>query len=227
MSQSPTLNDVVDDAIDTRLDNFWTAVPASVLSFDSASRRASIRILLANAVEDGAGEKRWYHPMVYNVPVVFPWGTSTSDGKGYGITFPFGDGDTGLYVVSTLATHGWQSNGSNAGNLDEDRGSRNNIAHGFLIPTIHAGKDVPVPVEQNALVLHGDKVKIGGPTGTEPTLMADTFMKHFNNFLNTLTAELNAFSGGSLGTTIAAAFQTLGVSSTAPAGVKTSKTEVK
>lgn len=235
MSQTPTLNDVIEAAVEDRLDNFWTGIPAEVLSFDSANRRATIRIMIANAVEDGSGTKFWYHPTIYSVPVVFPWGTSAEDGTGYGITFPFGPGDTGVYVVSTLPLHHWQSRGAGIKlNLDEDKGSRNNVAHGFLIPSVHAVKDVPVAVDQTAIVLHG-KTKVGGPDGTEPTVMGNTFKSDLDyvlgklkDFLNTV---LNANSGGNIltdgGTAKVALFNELTSFMSNWSGRLTTKAEVK
>src|SRR5688500_15826688 len=136
MSQSPPLEEVLENAIGERLSNFYTAVPGEIVSYDSASHRADIRIKVMNAIEDSTGKKQWLLPIVRQVLVVFPGGTA-ADGTSYRLTFPISVGDPVLYIVSTLPLTEWSGRGS--ANLDIDPTSLNNIAHGFAIPGIHTG----------------------------------------------------------------------------------------
>lgn len=169
MGQTPRLEEIIENAINERLESFWTAIPAKIKSYDHATQRATISITVANAVKDGSGEKHWYHPTIPNVPVLFPG--STSAGDDYRITYPISSFSNGLYIVSSLPTDGWKLTDGNV-ELDIDKGVTNHLSSGFLIPadTKHSVSDAPT----DAMVLWGKKVKVGGdassPVATLQTL---------------------------------------------------------
>lgn len=172
MSQSPSLAQIIEAAINERLESFWTAVPARVVSFDRLNGIASIRIQIANADQDGAGTKRWYFPVIHNVPVIYPGG-DTADAT-YRITFPLSKINNGLFIVSTLSAKRWFANNGSANiRLDDPSENRNNLSSGFLIPGL-SGKVAPTEVPEDAMVLWGDKIKIGGKTDTNKVATSAT-----------------------------------------------------
>lgn len=180
MGQTPRLDEVIENAINERLESFWTAIPARVKSYDASTQTATIRINMSNKVEDGSGTKRWYKPMVHNVPVLFPGSTSVLASDGYSITYPIGKFSTGLYIVSTLPINRWRSSSSVNDDIDMNlaKGSTNRVGDGFLIP---AESRKPLPdVPSDAMVLSGKSILIGGATGTSPVATKatlDAFME--------------------------------------------------
>lgn len=185
MSSTPRLEEVIDHAIDHRLSNFYTALPAEITWVDPASNLVGIQILACNAIEGQDGKKFWILPKVDGVPLLLPWGHSKS-GKKFGMTFPIAPGDQVMYVVATLSIAQYYSKGSAM--LDEDPVLLNNLRSGFVVPGSHYAGSPPLPISDDALVLHGEKVKIGGPTGTEPTIKGTTFKTDLNNLLDLISA---------------------------------------
>lgn len=212
-SQSPLLDEVLEEAIGERIRTFMTALPADVLAYDADTQRATIRIYVTNAIEDSTGDKEWHNPTIQNVQVQFPGGTG-EDGQPYRITYPVTTGDQVIYLVSTLPLHEYLRLGYS--DLDIDPIAYNNLSSGWVIPGIPTNPPTEAPID--AMVFHAPKVKIGGIEDTEPTFMADTFLSRFNTFLSTLETEVNAILPGA-GTTI--------VSAWVETGIKTTNTEVK
>lgn len=188
MGQTPRLDEVIENAINERLESFWTAVPARVKSYDASTQTATIKINVSNKVVDGSGDKRWYKPIVHNVPVLFPGSTSVLASGGYSITYPIGKFSTGLYIVSTLPITAWRgsSNVNDDIDLSMAKGSTNRVASGFLIP---AESRKPLPnVPNDAMVLSGQSILIGGHEGTQPTIMGTAYRSAEDTMLNALSA---------------------------------------
>ena len=163
MSQTPRLDEVIENAVNERLESFWTAMPVIVDRFDHATQRVTVRMTVANAVKDGSGRKWWHNPTIQNVPVLYPG--STFGGITYRITFPVGVGSNGLYIVSTLPTDGWRLTDKEV-DLDLEPGSTNHLSSGFFIPADTKGHPTDAPVD--AMVLFGRTIKLGSDTGTSP-----------------------------------------------------------
>lgn len=188
MGQTPRLEEIIENAINERLESFWTAIPAKVKSYDHSTQRATINITIANAVKDGSDEKHWYHPTIQNVPVLFPGSYSALDT--YRITYPISSFSNGLYIVSTLPTEGWRLTDGNV-ELDIDRGATNHLSSGFLIPadTKHSISDAPV----DAMVLWGKKVKVGGDAS-----IAIATLQSLTRFMSILSTAAAADTTGAL-----------------------------
>lgn len=191
MSRTPKLEDVIEDAINSRLETFWTAIPARIKSYDFETQTASVTVVITNATEDGAGVKRWLHPTISNVPVMFP-GSSYGNSTGFGMTFPLRTGGNGLYIVSTLPTGQWRSSSNETHNVDDahGKGTTNHLESGFFIPAETRG--AKLESENNALIIQGDHIKIGGKDGTESTIMGDTFKSDLNSLLTSISTYLAA-----------------------------------
>jgi hypothetical protein len=177
MGQTPRLDEVIEEAINDRLENFWTAIPARVKKYDSATQTATIQIVISNKVEDGSGNLRWYKPTIHSVPVMFPGSSGAVHADDYSITFPIRSVSNGLYIVSTLPTDIWRYNGNDV-NLKQSKGSTNRLSSGFLIPAQTRGLYREIP--NDAMVLSGLSILLGSPTGTSPLATENTlenFMK--------------------------------------------------
>jgi hypothetical protein len=197
MSQTPKLEDVIEAGINERMRNFYTAVPGEVVSYNSDTQRADVRVKLSNAEEDSTGKKRWFQPVIRQAQVVFPGGTASNGGV-YRITFPIRAGDHVLYIVSTLPLTEFLERGY--ANLEIDPVTYNNIAHGFVIPGVHTG-DSPGEAPTDAMVLHGDMVKIGSKDASELVALK----KDLQNLKSALGSAVISLGAGGAATVATAA----------------------
>lgn len=212
MTQTPRLEEVQESAISERLRTFYTALPAEIVSFDANTDKATIRCRVTNSIEDSKGDKVWHTPTIQNVPVQFP-GSGTDR-----ITFPIKAGAQVIYLVSTLPLHEWLNKGSS--NLDIDPVSFNNLVSGWIVPGI--ALTPPTDTPQDALVIHSvTKVKVGGSSGTEPTIMQETWEDEFGDVISAIATALSGIVAGA-GTPVTSAWNTFKMSP-----YKTTKTEVK
>lgn len=206
MSQTPRLEEVLEAGINDRMRNFYTALPGEIVNYSPVNQRADIRIKVMNAEEDSTGKKYWLLPIIRQVLVMFPGGTAPNGDK-YRLTYPVAVGDPVLYIVATLPLTEWMGRGY--ANLEIDPVAYNNLCHGFAIPGIHTSTGNPGEAPVDAMVLHGETVKVGGPTGTQPTFMATTFLTVFEDLLTAIKAGLIAAGNTQVGgAAIGTAFQT-------------------
>lgn len=157
MTQTPSLEEVIDSGIAERLRVFYTALPGEIVSYDEDTQKASVKITVTNAIEDSAGDKFWHIPVLQNIPVQFP------GGGGYRITYPIKKGDKVIYLVSTLPLTEWMNKGSSE--LDVDPIALNNLSSGWIVPGIHIAPPTDAPTD--AVVIHADTVKVGGSDASE------------------------------------------------------------
>lgn len=219
MSQTPHLAEVVEAGVDERLEKFVTAIPARVRHWNSLANTVDIEGAVTNATEDSAGRKTWIIPRVNNVPVLYP-----GAGKNR-ITFPIKEGDYVLYIVSSLPTTDFNAKGGRIG-LDLPSIARNNVCNnGYVIPGVYTSPEAGVSNipsdEDNMVVAVDNKLKLGAKDGTQPTIMANTFLSKFDDVINAVADTFDGITPG-LGSDIRAALTLLHSAST-----KTTKVEVK
>lgn len=110
MPNPVTLNDAIRAAIEYRLNNLHTALPAAIISYDYTTQKASVQPLL-NKVwaagtattnnQDIANDLTTPMPVLENVPVIFPRAGGAS------LTFPVVQGDTCLLLFIERSTDLW------------------------------------------------------------------------------------------------------------------------
>lgn len=93
MSVSPTLAEVINDALESRISDVHVALPAKIESYDEINQKASIKPLIKNVLVLSDGEVIDDLPIINDVPVVFP------RGGGFFLTFPLAVGDFVLLIV--------------------------------------------------------------------------------------------------------------------------------
>lgn len=148
-----------------------TAVAGTIMSYDSATNRATVKPIGTVLFEDN---RRLPYPDIYNVPVVFP----TSRGGTCGITFPLNSGDGCLLVFSQDNMSDFLSGGKS----DDVRKYQLNDA--ICIPGLYTGATDGMANKSSSLCLF-----YGGSTVTLDG----------SGFIGTLADGTNFnFSGGDL-----------------------------
>lgn len=188
MSQTPKLEEVIEMAIDERLDQVYTAMPGRVEDYDAQLQSVSVKPLVRyeHIGEDG-GRYADSLPVVGGVPVVFP-------GAGaFSITFPIEPGTTGLLVFANCSLDQWLSLGDEV-NPASDR--RHSIADAVFIPGLRPfaspiGGDTGTPPSTTAMVLTGSDVRIGGEDA-EAAMRGPTWAVAFSDLLDAIKIAMEA-----------------------------------
>ncbi len=69
---TPSLSEVITNAIRTALEGIWTALPAKVVEFDAATQKASVQPMVKRPYIDEGGNPRTERlPVINEVPIVF------------------------------------------------------------------------------------------------------------------------------------------------------------
>lgn len=124
MGNPVTLNDAIKAAVDYRLNNLHTAMPAAIISYDYTTQKATVQPLLNKVWASGsnstpangndANKLSTPMPVLENVPVIFPRASSG------GLTFPVVEGDTCLLVFVERSMDLWLTVGGQV-NPDDNR----------------------------------------------------------------------------------------------------------
>lgn len=218
--RNPQLENLLSLVVDLVTTQMRTSQPARVVSYNATKQTASIQPLIQLAHRDEI-EKRVSkpHPEMHDVPV---WSVGGSTGR---ITVPIVAGDLGWVMWSSSSIARWKVG---AGTKTVDPGiDVANPEDAFFLPGNHAATP-PTVAPTNAIVLHGPS-KIGGPTGTQKTLKADTLKSALDALLVGIRAGLVAAGNTATGgVAIGTAFDAItSAFDTAYAAAKTAEAEVK
>lgn len=147
MSRSPTIAEVIRTAIEARLLDVHTSIPAKVVRYD-ASRCVVDAAPLVRAPETAEDGTISYTalPVVTNVPVAFP------EGGGFRLTFPLAIGDTVWLSFSEASLERWMQFG---GEVDPEDPRRFALSDAAAIPGVRAlaGSDAVVAASEDGCVL--------------------------------------------------------------------------
>lgn len=100
--RDPTIVEAVDTAITARLARVNTSLPATVMSYDRATQRATVQPAIRQRLADGTTQAP---PAIVGAPVVFPGAGGAS------ITWDLAAGDTVLLLVSQTSLDEWLARG--------------------------------------------------------------------------------------------------------------------
>jgi hypothetical protein len=102
MSRTPTIAEVLTAAIDARLADVHTSIPAKVVRYDAAQCLVDAAPLVRAPERQESGRVAYLPlPVVTNVPVAFP------QGGGFRLTFPLAVGDTVWLSFSEASLERW------------------------------------------------------------------------------------------------------------------------
>lgn len=126
MALEPTLQEVIADAIESRLLEVHTSIPGKVVSYDKKSQTAEVAPVVQRAEpRDDGSSALTPLPSIPNVPV------SWHRGGGAGLTMPLKAGDHVLLVFSEAAFGHWRASGELAppGDL-----RRHSLGYAYAVP---------------------------------------------------------------------------------------------
>lgn len=116
MDQTPAWEDIIADAMDTRLDSVYTAGPGRIESFDPNTRQATVQPLLRNGYINEEGDRvTEREPALQGVPVLF------RGGGGFEETWPVASGDICLLVHTTKSINAWKTGTGGEFDSGDDR----------------------------------------------------------------------------------------------------------
>jgi hypothetical protein len=118
------LVDALRSAIDSRLLELHTAIPAEVLSFDASNATVNVQPSIKRKMSDGTVVSL---PVIQNVPICYP------QGGGAIICFPLERGDPVLLVFSERSLDVWWTRGGTVDPLDA---RKHNLSDAIAIPGV-------------------------------------------------------------------------------------------
>ncbi len=165
-SLTPTLADVISAAIDSRLENVYTARPGSVVSFDASTCTAVVQPSVKRRYISETGTHIIaVQPPLPGIPVMF-----LGAGIQYAVTHPLEKGDTGLLITCECSLEKFKS--SSGGTVDPKDDRRHSLADSVFIPGLRnrfaASRGAASRVQAETMTLHAPKVNLGGNTATSP-----------------------------------------------------------
>ena len=139
-------------------------LPATVLSYDSVTQTASVRVVPCFRRRDpsNGGLPVCYRPPdLHNLPVGFPGGDA------WGMTWPLTAGDTGRVVVLDRSIDEWKASGAATTEPQDPR--RHDLTDAVFAPDI-APPGAPRAsdsVDASAMVIRGAEIKMGSASASD------------------------------------------------------------
>lgn len=186
------LEKTINLAIDSKLKDIHTALPAKIISFNKAKQVADIQIVQKRLFTDGTEE---LYPPLIDVPVQY------LRGGGFSITFPLSSGDSGLLVFAERSLDEWLVNG--AEKVPEDSRTHS-VSDAVFYPTLHN--------DRNAITSFSDNLEIRTESGNGKIILSKSgkielekdgqkVLKTLSDTLDTLgSTTVTITSGSSAGT---------------------------
>lgn len=151
-----TLEQVIDEAINARIETMWSALPGVVLSW-STSGTASVQPFPAVNI-NGATESL---PVLSNVPVAYPAGAGGS------VTYPLRAGDKVILIFSSAPLATWRETGDEGDPVDV---RRFDLSDAWCIPV--AGGEAPTAQTDRVIIAQPDQANDKVQVGVVPLLPA-------------------------------------------------------
>lgn len=140
--ETPTLDEVIREAIRASLLNVHTVMPGTVQSYDNLQNLASVQPSFKRKyVKD---EEVQDLPIINNVPVAFPRAGDSA------ITFPLKKGDSVLLLFAERSMDKWLTDG---GEVSPDDPRTHDLADAIAIPGIYPKTDPIVGIDSDNLVV--------------------------------------------------------------------------
>lgn len=176
-SRSPTLSEVIRQAVNDALIEVHTSMPCRVESYDASKQCVNLQPLIKQAFLDEESTRVAARlPVLVNVPVQFP-------GSGnFRITFPLAVGSEGMAIFSESSLDTWLDQG---GEVDPNDDRRFHLSDAFFLPGIRSFKNAlqDAPTDRMTIGVDGGAqihisesgINIGSNSGAElaPVALGD------------------------------------------------------
>lgn len=140
-SETPTLAQVILEAVEARLVDVNTAIPGKIVSYDHATQTASVQPCIRRKYTDGTIVDL---PVINKVPVQFP------RGGGFFVSLPLKKDDPVLLVFSQRALDVWKEKG---GVVDPADPRKFHISDAYALAGAGAAPDAFTNTDPNKLVI--------------------------------------------------------------------------
>ena len=171
--------------------NVHTALPGTILSYDTGSNRASVQPFGAIKTKDA---RNISYPVIYNAPVQFPCGM----GGRAGITFPIRPGDGCIVLFAEGQIDDYLSGGDSAD------GRKHSLNDAIVIPGLYnSGVTTESRYPDDVVLSHDDSFMRLGKDGFGGTLADGTSfnLSHGDLVINGISHSHHTHPGDSGGTT--------------------------
>lgn len=187
MSGTPTLAEVLMQAVDSRLLDVHTALPGKVVTFYKATQTADIELQIKRMIEDADGELQPEDlPILQNVPIGFPRSTK------FFVSFPLDAGDFVWVMFSEASIDQWRSKGKATQPGDA---RRHTLTGAMAIPCCYPKSEDLDDVHASALVVGqdgGQKVFVHDGGNVEVTDTASGAADDYVAMAGKVTSEISA-----------------------------------
>lgn len=184
----PTLAELVERALESRLADVHVSMPGIVVAYDAATQTADVQPALRRVVlstdDDPIAEDL---PILRNVPVSFP------GGAGFTIHFTLAAGDSGDLIFSSMSHNEWQASGdvSTPGNLRP-----HDLASAKFYPGIRSKKNAAPDTDASigipgGLRAHFGSASIDVGSGGQFVALAGLVLAELNKIAATLATGSN------------------------------------
>jgi hypothetical protein len=181
--KTPELADIIRGAIENRLAEVHTMIPAKVESYDPASQKADVTPLIKRFQEGADGETiEEDYPKISGVPVAFPRAGSLA------ITFPIQAGDHVTLIFCETSTEAFQSSAGRAP-VSPDLFQRFDLTDAVAIPGWYPDQKALGSTDQENVVIGQD----GLPT--DFVAVAQKVKTELDALVNDINALKAVFSG--------------------------------
>lgn len=146
-SFSPSMAELLDRAVNSRLYDVRTCMPGEVIKYDSKRQCVDVQPLLKKDYDDEVLDMS----QVYNVPVVFP-----RAGEAF-LHLPLKKGDTVLLVIADRSVDKWKSTG---GKVNPEDSRKHSLSDAFAIPGGYSFKHAASVSNGSDLILKNANAEI-------------------------------------------------------------------
>lgn len=182
---------VLSDFIESHLTGLRVALPGRVVAYDKETQRADVQPDIQDGELDEDEQREPVTlPIIPDVPVHF------IGAGGYRITFPIKKGDAVLLVFSSSSLSRWKAAGG--GLVDPANDQRHALEDAIAIPGCYATPPTESP--DDAIVIHGDEVRLGGPDADDPVVRKSDL----DAFIDEYAAHLHPASAGTTSASLTA-----------------------
>lgn len=145
VNETPTLVQIIQDAIESRLCEAHTALPATVVEYDHATQKASVQPQIKRTYVDGESLDI---PVIQDVPICWP------RAQGAFIHFPLKAGDQVTLVFIERSVDEWKENG---GSVTPSERRKHSYSDAFaFVGGYPFGKPAAIPDNDNLWLIHDD-----------------------------------------------------------------------